>query len=133
MQQVNLDVDIDINPDVEGITADFYIGQNDSPTASQSADWETITDSAFSMHCLLSGSLVYDPPNAEEGVDEILNTAQAMIDAGERLKERVYDSKIFLRDKWLEDDSPESPADKEKYSVSYGDYCQHRLILEGHI
>lgn len=133
MQQVNLDVDLDINADVEGITADFYIGQNDSPTASQSADWETITDSAFSMHCLLSGSLVYDPPNDEEGVDEILNTAQAMIDAGERLKERVYSSKVFLRDKWLEDDSPESPADKEKYSVSYGDYCQHRLILEGHI
>jgi len=85
------------------------------------------------MHCLMSGNLVYDPSDAEEGVDEIMNTAQAMIDAGERLKERVYNSKVFLRDKWLEDDSPELPADKEKYSVSYGDYCQHRLILEGHI
>ena len=133
MQQVNLDVDLDISADLEGITTDFYIGQNDSPTASQSSDWETITDSAFSMHCLMSGNLVYDPSDAEEGVDEIMNTAQAMIDAGERLKERVYNSKVFLRDKWLEDDSPELPADREKYSVSYGDYCQHRLILEGHI
>ena len=68
--------------------------------------------------------------SSDESVDEIMNTAQSMIDAGERLKERVYNAKVFLRDKWLLAGMPES---KEEFSVSYGEYCEHRLILEGHI
>jgi len=140
MQQVNLDVDLDINVGMEGVTTDLYIGESDNHIATQTTDWETIIDDVFTMHCLQSGELVYDPDDsmrmisvissADESVDEIMNTAQSMIDAGERLKERVYNSKVFLRDKWLQAGTPES---KEEFSVSYGDYCEHRLILEGHI
>jgi hypothetical protein len=134
MQQVNLDVDLDINVGMEGVTTDLYIGENDNHIATQTTDWETIIDDVFTMHCLQSGELVYEDYIKEfshtESVDEIMNTAQSMIDAGERLKERVYNSKVFLRDKWLQAGTPES---KEEFSVSYGDYCEHRLILEGHI
>ena len=134
MQQVNLDVDLDINVGMEGVTTDLYIGESDNHIATQTTDWETIIDDVFTMHCLQSGELVYEDYIKEfshtESVDEIMNTAQSMIDAGERLKERVYNSKVFLRDKWLQAGTPES---KEEFSVSYGDYCEHRLILEGHI
>lgn len=134
MQQVNLDVDLDINVGVEGVTTDLYIGESDNHIATQTTDWETIIDDVFTMHCLQSGELVYDPDemsySADESVDEIMNTAQSMIDAGERLKERVYNTKVFLRDKWLQAGTPES---KEEFSVSYGDYCEHRLTLEGYI
>ena len=63
MQQVNLDVDLDINVGMEGVTSDLYIAESDNHIATQTTDWETIIDDVFTMHCLQSGDLVYDPEN----------------------------------------------------------------------
>lgn len=135
MIPVNMEVDLCIDASAEGITTDLYVGEMDNYVASQTTDWETIIDSVYTLHCLPSGDLVYDAFDlpGPHGIDEIMSTVTSMRDAADRLENRVFESKIFLRHKWLEDGTPNIEDDRKKYTVTYSDYCQDRLILEGHI
>lgn len=123
MHKVNIDVDIHSSLHLEGITTDVYFNDQDSPSASEIVDWETLADDLYSIHCLNSGPLVHDI--GDDGIKDILSTVETMRDALDRLEQRVFESEIFLRDKWVLEGEQQHAEAKETCTVSYSEYINH--------
>jgi len=127
MQQPYLNIDIDNSLNAEGITSDLYINNTDECVMSVTTDWETLADDLFEVNCLTTGELVHDN-EFTDGIEEILSTVEHMRDVIDRLEQRVFNSKIFLRDKWVLEGEKQDQESKSSCIVSYSEYTNYRYF-----
>lgn len=127
MEQAYLNIEIDSSLNAEGITSDLYINSTDECVMSRNTDWETLTDDLFTINCLSNGVLVHDN-EFTDGIEEILATVEHVRDAIDRLEQRVFNSKIFLRDKWVLEGEKQDQESRDSCTVNYSEYTNYRYF-----
>ena len=117
---MKLDLNAELYPIVtpDGIKVDLFIGDNDNPIEMM-VPWEKFIEEEISFHCLNTDPNPIPVSKGYDGVSEIIEVIKSLRKVADTLSERLLEKQIFMRDMWLNDNSPE---EKNNYLVDFETY-----------
>lgn len=130
VSQSEIKVECGASLDLEGIFQFMYVGDADDPSVEGIITWDEMIGALIEEQCVATTNAIvvdyggeFADYGATDGVQELMSYVDALRNAANELEERIRSSRIFIRERWVEESR--EPEALDEYCVSYAEYLDY--------